>query len=50
VLDKRGWVLANPEWFMDEVVFYRENQKYMNAAFRIAVWKFDDKEGKAVIK
>lgn len=48
-LDRRGWVLANPEWFMGEVVFHRENQKYMNAE-KIMVWVFDSEEGKAIIK
>lgn len=50
VLDRRGWVLANEEWFMNEVVFHRENQKFMNRDLRVYIWKFDDKEGKAVIE
>ena len=50
VLDKRGWILANSEWFMNEVVFHRENQKYMNKNLCIYVWKLDNKEGKAEVK
>lgn len=49
-LDRRGWVLANTEWFMGEVIFHRENQKYMNPGIKIIVWHLDEEKGIAIIR